>query len=326
MKFRIAIVVCVITAFAILATQPISSPLKGNKSRDVVINVVGDIHGESAIDRTAIPALKRYFADGNLNMFNLETAVTNEMKKEVKEYNFKTDLEFLQSLKSVGLNVATVGNNHSFDYGSQGFLDTLQNLTKAGISYVGGGVNSDLAYQGQIYKVNGLKIGVLGLAKVNGGPGSIAKVDRAGTTNGYDARSTERAITAMKKVSDVLIILTHWGEEGFFCPRDYELSSAKRWSALGADIILGSHTHTLQPITYEDNKLVAYSLGNFIFYSSNIENRSTGILKIRITPNKEISYTLQPMLINNQTKVPEISAAFYTPTINCEDQAKTTVR
>ena len=53
MKFRIAIVVCVITAFAILATQPISSPLEGNKSRDVVINVVGDIHGESAIDRTA---------------------------------------------------------------------------------------------------------------------------------------------------------------------------------------------------------------------------------------------------------------------------------
>jgi poly-gamma-glutamate synthesis protein (capsule biosynthesis protein) len=326
MKFRIAIVVCVITAFAILATQPISSPLKGNKSRDVVINVVGDIHGESAIDRTAIPALKRYFADGNLNMFNLETAVTNETMKEVKEYNFKTDLEFLQSLKSVGLNVATVSNNHSYDYGSQGFLDTLQNLTNAGISYVGGGVNSDLAYQGQIYKVNGLKIGVLGLAKVNGGPDSIAKVDRAGTTNGYDARSTERAITAMKKVSDVLIILTHWGEEGSFCPRDYELSSAKRWSALGADIILGSHTHTLQPITYEDNKLVAYSLGNFIFYSSNIENRSTGILKIRITPNKEISYTLQPMLINNMTKVPEKSAALYTPTINCEDQAKTTVR
>ena len=130
----------------------------------------------------------------------------------------------------------------------------------------------------------------------------------------------------MKKVSDVLIILTHWGEEGSFCPRDYELSSAKRWSALGADIILGSHTHTLQPITFEDNKLVAYSLGNFIFYSSNIENRSTGILKIRITPNKEISYTLQPMLINNITKVPEKSADLYTPTINCEDQAKTTVR
>ncbi|CAN2172717.1 PgsA Putative enzyme of poly-gamma-glutamate biosynthesis (capsule formation) [Candidatus Nanopelagicaceae bacterium] len=326
MKFRIAILVCVITAFAILATQPISSPLKFNKSRDVVINVVGDIHGESAIDRTAIPALKRYFADGDLSMFNLETAVTNETMKEVKEYNFKTDLEFLQSLKSVGLNVATVGNNHSYDYGSQGFLDTLQNLTKAGISYVGGGVNSDLAYQGQIYKVNGLKIGVLGLAKVNGGPDSIAKVDRAGTTNGYDARSTEQAITAMKKVSDVLIILTHWGEEGSFCPRPSERSSAKKWSALGADIILGSHTHTLQPVILENNKLTAYSMGNFIFYSSKMENRSTGILKIRITPKKRISYTIQPMLINNLTKVPEKSAALYTPDIDCENQANITVR
>ena len=326
MKLRIAIVVCVITAFAILSTQPISSPSKGNKNSDVIINVVGDIHGEAAIDRTAIPALKRYFADGNLNIFNLETAVTNETKKEVKEYNFKTDLEFLQSLKSVGFNVASIANNHSYDYGAQGFLDTMQNLTEAGISYVGGGVNSGIAYQGQIYKVNGLKIGVLGLGKVNGGPDSIAKLDRAGITNGYDARSTEQAITAMKKVSDVLIILTHWGEEGSFCPRNYELSSAKKWGELGADIILGSHTHTLQPITFENNKLVAYSLGNFIFYSSMIENRSTGILKIRITPDKQITYTLEPFLINNLTKVPEKSPALYAPSVGCEDQAKTTVR
>jgi poly-gamma-glutamate synthesis protein (capsule biosynthesis protein) len=202
----------------------------------------------------------------------------------------------------------------------------MQNLTEAGISYVGGGVNSGIAYQGQIYKVNGLKIGVLGLGKVNGGPDSIAKLDRAGITNGYDARSTEQAITAMKKVSDVLIILTHWGEEGSFCPRNYELSSAKKWGELGADIILGSHTHTLQPITFEDNKLVAYSLGNFIFYSSMIENRSTGILKIRITPKKQITYTLEPFLINNLTKVPEKSPALYAPSVACENQAKTTVR
>lgn len=326
MKLRVAIVVCVVTTFAIVAIEPSSHAAKSVKSKDVVINVVGDVHGESAINRRAIPALKQYFREGDLNIFNLETAVTNHDVKEEKEYNFKTSSTFLKSLKSVGLNLANIANNHSYDYGLKGFEDTLKNLDRTGMDYVGGGLNSSAAYEGQIYTIKGMRIGILGIAKVNGGPESIATRDKAGTTNGYDNISTEQAITQLRAASDVVIILTHWGEEGSFCPRDSEISSAKKWSALGADIILGSHTHTLQPVILENNKLTAYSMGNFIFYSSKMENRSTGILKIRITPKKRISYTIQPMLINNLTKVPEKSAALYTPDIDCENQANTTVR
>ena len=326
MKFRIAIVVCVITAFAILATQPISSPLEGNKSRDVVINVVGDVHGESAIKTDSLKSLKQYFSHGDLNIFNLETAVTNHDVKEEKEYNFKTNAAFLKSLKSVGLNLANIANNHSYDYGLTGFEDTLKNLDRAGLEYVGGGLNSSAAYKGRIYTIKGMRIGVLGIAKVNGGPESIATREKAGTTNGYDKTSTEQAITELRAVSDILIVVTHWGEEGSFCPRDSEMSSAKKWSALGADIILGSHTHTLQPIALENNKLVAYSMGNFIFYSSKLENRRTGILRIQINSQKKISYSLLPMTINNLTKIPEKAPLSDVPGIGCAAQANTTVR
>ena len=251
--------------------------------------------------------------------------LTAETKKEEKEYNFKTDLSFLKTLRSVGFNIATVANNHSYDFGEKGFLDTLQALDKAGIKYVGGGVNSAIAYQGQVFTVKGIRIGVLGLAKVNGGPASIAGKEKPGTTNGYDAASTESAITAIKKVSDIVIVLVHWGEEGSFCPRPAELSSASKWQSLGADIIVGSHTHTLQPIKFAKNQLVAYSMGNFIFYSSQLENRSTGLLKIRISPTKRISYEMQPFVINNLTKVPAPSRSVIAGTY-CSDQAKTTVR
>ena len=325
MKLRNPIVICVAITLLLLTAAGTSNAAKRSKSSDVIINVVGDIHGESAIKREAIPGLKKYFADGNLNIFNLETAVTDHDKKEEKEYNFKTNLAFLKTLRSVGFNLATVANNHSYDFGAEGFLDTLQALDKAGIKYVGGGVNSAIAYQGQIFKVKGIRIGVLGIAKVNGGPTSIAGREKPGTTNGYDAASTESAITAIKKVSDIVIILVHWGEEGSFCPRPAEISSARKWQSLGADIIVGSHTHTLQPIALEKNQLVAYSLGNFIFYSSQLENRSTGLLKIRISPKKRITYSLQPFVINNLTKVPEISDS-YTAGACLPDQAKTTVR
>ena len=323
MKLRAHILISVITTLSLLASTSPSSAAR--KSRDVIINVVGDVHGESAIKKEAIPSLKKYFADGNLNIFNLETAITAETKKEEKEYNFKTDLSFLKSLRSVGFNVATVANNHSYDFGEKGFLDTLQALDKAGIKYVGGGVNSAIAYQGQVFTFKGIRIGVLGLAKVNGGPASIAGKVKPGTTNGYDAASTESAITAIKKVSDIVIVLVHWGEEGSFCPRPAEISSARKWQSLGADIIVGSHTHTLQPIKFAKNQLVAYSMGNFIFYSSQLENRSTGLLKIRISPTKRITYEMQPFVINNLTKVPAPSRSVIAGTY-CSDQAKTTVR
>ena len=323
MKLRAHILVSVITTLSLLASTSPSSAAR--KSRDVIINVVGDVHGESAIKKEAIPSLKKYFADGNLNIFNLETAITAETKKEEKEYNFKTDPSFLKVLRSVGFNLATVANNHSYDFGEKGFLDTLQALDKAGIKYVGGGVNSAIAYQGQVFTVKGLRIGVLGLAKVNGGPASIAGKEKPGTTNGYDAASTESAISALKKVSDIVIILVHWGEEGSFCPRPAEISSARKWQSLGADIIVGSHTHTLQPIKFAKNQLVAYSMGNFIFYSSQLENRSTGLLKIRISPTKRITYEMQPFVINNLTKVPAPSTSVVAGTY-CPNQAKTTVR
>jgi poly-gamma-glutamate synthesis protein (capsule biosynthesis protein) len=319
MKIKIVVVALTMTLSTVFI------PVSSSHTRSVTINIVGDVHGESAIDRKAIPALKKYFADGDLNIFNLETAVTSESKKEEKEYNFKTDAAFLKSLRAVGFNVASVANNHSYDFGEKGFLDTLQALDKAGIRYVGGGVNSAIAYQGQVFKVNGIRIGVLGIAKVNGGPTSIAGKERPGTTNGYDAASTENAITAIKKVSDVVIVLVHWGEEGSFCPRPAELSSARKWQSLGADIVVGSHTHTLQPIKFAKNQLVAYSMGNFIFYSSRLENRSTGLLKIRISPTKRITYEMQPFVINNLTKVPAPSKSVVASTY-CSNQAKTTVR
>ena len=323
MKLRAHILISVITTLSLLASTSPSSAAR--KSRDVIINVVGDVHGESAIKKEAIPSLKKYFADGNLNIFNLETAITAETKKEEKEYNFNSDPSFLKVLRSVGFNLATVANNHSYDFGEKGFLDTLQALDKAGIKYVGGGVNSAIAYQGQVFTFKGIRIGVLGLAKVNGGPASIAGKEKPGTTNGYDAASTESAITAIKKVSDIVIVLVHWGEEGSFCPRPAEISSARKWQSLGADIIVGSHTHTLQPIRFAKNQLVAYSMGNFIFYSSQLENRSTGLLKIRISPTKRITYEMQPFVINNLTKVPAPSRSVVAGTY-CSDQAKTTVR
>ncbi len=325
MRVKAAVVVASIAFTIGLISIPSIATTEG-KNSNIVINFVGDIHGESDIRRELLPSLKKYFDHADLNIFNLETAITDAQVKEVKKYNFKTDVAFLKSLQNIGFNVANIANNHSYDFRRNGFEDTLKNLDAIGFSYVGGGINSNAAYKGKIYIIKGLRIGVLGIAKVNGGPHSIATQVKAGITNGYDLVPTERAIRKIKTESDLVIIVTHWGEEGMFCPRSSEISSAQKWGDFGADIILGSHTHTLQPITLENNKLVAYSMGNFIFYSSKLENRRTGILRIEISPEKKISYTLVPFTINNQTKVPEKSLVASVPAVACPNLAKGKVR
>jgi poly-gamma-glutamate synthesis protein (capsule biosynthesis protein) len=310
MQVRFKVASALVTVAITLVLVPIPALAETtNASRTIVINFVGDVHGESAIKRESLASLKKYFSHADLNIFNLETAITDAKVKEKKQYNFKSDIAFLASLKSVGFNVANVANNHSYDFGLKGFEETLKNLDEVGINYVGGGKDSNAAYGGKIFKIKGLRIGILGIAKVNGGPNSIATKIKAGITNGYDSITTERAIRKIKSQSDLVIVVTHWGEEGSFYPRTFEISSAKKWGESGADIILGSHTHTLQPITLKNNRLVAYSMGNFIFYSSKIENRRTGILKITINPKRQISYTILPLTINNLTKVPEESFA-----------------
>ncbi|MEN9687031.1 MAG: hypothetical protein RL381_43 [Actinomycetota bacterium] len=305
MKIRATFSIVITVATTILITP---NTADAHSKNEISINVVGDVHGERAIKRSALSSLKKDLAGADLNIFNLETAVTAHDEKVEKAYNFTTDLAFLKSLRGIGFNVATVANNHSFDFGPQGFSDTLVNLKRADISYVGGGANSKDAYRGRIYTIKGKRIGVLGIAKVNGGPDSIALNNRAGITNGYDAQSTESAITRIKAASDFVIVLAHWGEEGSFCPRNYEKSSATKWLSLGADVIVGAHTHTLQPVSFAHNKLVAYSMGNFIFYSSKIENRTTGILRLRISQTGRIQYEIEPYVINNLTKVPEKSS------------------
>jgi poly-gamma-glutamate synthesis protein (capsule biosynthesis protein) len=275
-----------------------------NVSEDVVINVVGDVHNERPVKTEEIITLKNYLIDGDLNILNLETAITSSTKKEVKKYNFKSDPVLLDMLLKTGFNLFSIANNHSYDYGLNGFKDTLKQLEERNINYVGGGYNKEQSYAGKIIEIKGIKFGILSFAKVNGGPSSIATETKPGITNGYDEKSTTQAIKNIRSKSDIVIVITHWGEENKSCPRKIEINTAKKWQLAGADIILGSHPHVLQPVILNKNKLIAYSLGNFIFYSNDLSNRETGILKIKITPKKEISYSMNPFIISMQSKIP----------------------
>lgn len=328
-KYFMRSLLLVILSFAQIIVSGIhSSPLQAEElesisksntlDSDIVINFMGDAHNERPVMTSAIKNLSKYLVGADINIINLETAVTDYNKREVKTYNFKTENSFLIALKEMGISMVNIANNHSYDFGLKGFKDTLDSLDKLELTYVGGGMDYNQAKQGVIMEVKGLRLGFLGLAKVNGGPKSIASINKPGILNGYDLEASVSAIKALKARSDLVIILTHWGEENKFCPRSTEIKSASSWIKAGADIIVGSHSHTIQPVILKNNKLIAYSLGNFIFYSSSLKNRETAILTVKIDANKKISFESQPFLIDLKSKLPYPDSRITKPQVNCK--------
>ena len=93
--------------------------------------------------------------------------------------------------------------------------------------------------------------------------------------NLYSDEQVKEDINKIKDSVDVIIVAMHWGSEYSHIPNDLQKQQAKYLSSLGVDLIIGSHPHVIQPVSYVDNTLVIYSLGNFIS-----AQKSLGLAKI----------------------------------------------
>lgn len=293
--------------FAIVANFLPAKAAEGS----VTIAFGGDVHGEYPITKVLsgsaniLGGAAGIFEKADLAVVNLETAITEEVIKRDKQYNFKSDIKLLKKLKAAGVDLVSVGNNHSFDYGLKGFKDTLLNLKKEEILFVGGGKNAAEAYGYRQVILQDIKIGFIGLAMVNGGVGSIAGLSQSGTTNGWDDKRSVAAVKQAKKDNDIVIVLSHWGAELAKCPRESEISRAKKWFAAGATMVVGTHPHVLQSVTSNQDRVLAYSLGNFVFYASKEEAKESGVLEVTFTKKEIISTKFTPLKINSKTGIPE---------------------
>ena len=100
----------------------------------------------------------------------------------------------------------------------------------------------------------------------------------------YDPTKLVAAIEAARNRCDYLTVFVHWGIERDEYPQDYQVSMAKQYIDAGADLVIGSHPHVLQGISYYNEKPVFYSLGNFIF---NRDIPKTAAVKVTIDDDSE---------------------------------------
>lgn len=272
---------------------------------NITIAFGGDTHGVEQISRylnsggDPFKSVKNTLTNADISILNLESAVSTLTEHQDKQYFFNSNPYLLDWMKTDGVDIVNIGNNHAGDYLRAGVTETIKNLEDRDLTVIGGGNSGREAWTAKVVNIRGTKIAFLGIAKINGGPETVASGEYAGTTDGWDQQVIELAIKAAARKADAVILYVHWGVEESICPAMPEIENAKRWQEWGATAIIGSHPHRQQPFVLENGKLVDYSLGNFVFYSSSPGGQKSGIGLLTLAPTGEVvKYQFKPAAIN----------------------------
>lgn len=204
-----------------------------------------------------------YFSDDDLTIVNYEGVLTAGPSRTENTYSFGGPPQNAQALVLGSIEAVALDNNHVFDHGKQGYADTQQALRDAGVIYSGNG-------QAGIYETRGVRIGMLSYSTLSGGYANIKKALDA------DIR------TLREQGCRLIIVSYHWGNEREYTPHDRQTDLGRATIDAGADLVLGHHSHVINPIERYKGKYICYSLANFSFAgNSNPSDKDTFIFQQR---------------------------------------------
>lgn len=229
--------------------------------------------------------VKSYFIDDDISIGNMEVVIGNDnMKISGDGYNFCAPSWIGPLVSSLDLEVLSTANNHSYDRGVEGINSTIDYFKNNTDIVTLGTEKQGNTRKTRIIEKNGLKIG---FSSFTLGTNIKPSKENVSLINYYKDPYTKEIlknqmseeISYLKKNADIIITLMHWGTEFTFYPNDEQKEMANYLNSLGVDIIVGSHSHSIQPIEIigEDKKtLVYYSLGNFVSADDDIARTPKG--------------------------------------------------
>ena len=169
----------------------------------------------------------------------LETAVSKRGAPVPKEYTFRGPPRALRAAaRFAGMDVMSVANNHTLDYGRVAFADTLRHARGHGVATPGGGRDLDAARRARIRSVGGLRVAFLAYSDVR--PlGFDARPSRSGTAPAFPELIAPDVRRAHRN-ADVVVVWFHWGVERMTSPTARQRSLARTALEAGAHVVLGA--------------------------------------------------------------------------------------
>jgi poly-gamma-glutamate synthesis protein (capsule biosynthesis protein) len=277
-----------------VAAAPSASPAS-TEPPPVRIVSGGDVMPDRSVEEYAeangadavLAGIARVLRKGDASWVNLE-GVTSTLGTpwEAKEYTFEGPPAFAPALADAGIDVVTMGNNHSVDYGRTALKDTLKRLENAGVQVVGAGRDLDDARAPAIVTTSsGATVGFLGYSDV-WWPGFEATSSKAGVAQAFsDIGRMKRDIRALSRKVDYVVVGYHWGYEYQHYPVGQQTKEAHAAIDAGADLIIGHHPHVLQGFETYKRRLIAYSLGDLVFDHVAVETGQTVLVDATLRPD-----------------------------------------
>ena len=245
-----------------------------------------DIFRLADIDKLVGAKLKEILTNADYRIFNLEVPLTDKNAPIDKcGPNLIAPENTINGIKSIGVNLFTLANNHIMDQGAQGLTSTLELLQKNEISYVGAGKNRSEASKPYIFMFKDKKIGVYACAEHEF---SIAGENSCGA-NPFDALETPDNISELKRAVDYVIVLYHGGKEHYRYPSPNLQKVCRKLVDKGADLIVCQHSHCIGCMEEYNGGTIVYGQGNFLFDHSESEYWRTSLL-VQIDEDFKITY------------------------------------
>lgn len=231
---------------------------------DVMIGRLVNEHLDSASPPSIWGNLLPLLKSTDLNLINLEAALTRSENRVPKTFHFKADPEKVQVLIEGSIDVVNLANNHVLDYSEAGLIETLQTLDEARIQHVGAGVNFSSAISPVILTRKGVKIGILGCT--DNEPTWKASASKPGIffLEVGDLEAIRESILSLRSKVDLVILSIHWGPNMRERPSQEFREFAHRLIDLGVDLIHGHSAHLFQGIEVYRGKCILYDTGDFV--------------------------------------------------------------
>jgi poly-gamma-glutamate capsule biosynthesis protein CapA/YwtB (metallophosphatase superfamily) len=276
-------------------TESTVAPAASSPNGKITLSATGDIIMGSAPNRLPANGGEGFFESvraglkSDLVMGNLEQPITDDTgaskcgsPPRANCFAFRSPPSYAGHLKDAGFKLMNTANNHSKDFGTAGYRNTVTALTKAGLKYTGA------EDQITVVTVQGIKVAVIGFSPY------------AGANNLNDLGHSRAIVQRAKQEADLVVVQVHMGAEGsdknhvkpgseiFFGEnRGDPIAFSHAVIDAGADVVIGHGPHVLRGMQFYKGKLIAYSLGNFAgggkTLSSNGILKYAGILHVTLT-------------------------------------------
>ena len=288
-------IACLLPVFLLSCSQPLPPPTPGKAPKAaaedwgrteaiVTFAAVGDLLMHQAVKDSAAHAATQGFGNQgydylwselqdelssvDLAFANLETPIAPKHNQGTAPFLFNADPMVLKSLETLGIDLLSFANNHSYDQGRKGFIETIEELRKTKLDFIGAGDTCEASRTALIKDIKGIKIGFIGASAVFNN--QLNDKDTEACVNVFERESAMESVKKAREAgAEFIVYSVHWGVEYKTAPSQSQIDDAHALMDAGVDVLLGHHPHVLQPVeVYEtaDKRIATaiYSLGNFV--------------------------------------------------------------